>query len=108
MAFRPQVLKDFTAKTNGQNELSFLRALTNLKNVFLKRRPYFLGVKLIALKTPGGGLRLTGPGKIFRRLIGNCAVYHVSNYVKQDTEVDKYVLESKGRLVSLRCFPLFD
>ena len=54
----PQILKDLTATSNGQTGLSFLRALTNLVNVILdgkvplELRPYFFGVKLIALKSP--------------------------------------------------------
>ena len=58
-----QVLKDFTAKSNGQTRLNFLKALTNLVNVFLEGkvpfelRLYFFGAKLIALKKPDGGLR---------------------------------------------------
>ena len=51
----PQVLKDLTAKSNGQTGLNFLRALTNLVNVILEGkvpfelRPYFFRAKLIAL-----------------------------------------------------------
>ena len=54
----PQILKDLTAKSNGQTGLNFLRALTNLVNVILEGkvpfelRPYFFGAKLIALKSP--------------------------------------------------------
>ena len=54
----PQILKDLTAKSNGQTGLNFLRALTNLVNVNLERkvpfelRPYFFVAKLIALKIP--------------------------------------------------------
>ena len=32
----PQILKDLTAKSNGQTGLSFLRALTNFVNVILE------------------------------------------------------------------------
>ena len=52
----PQILKDLTAKSNGQTVLNFLRALTNLVNVILEGKvpfelqPYFFGAKLIALK----------------------------------------------------------
>ena len=59
----PQILKDLTAKSNGQTGLNFLRALTNLKNAILEEkvpselRPYLYGAKLIALKKPDGGLR---------------------------------------------------
>ena len=55
-----QVLKDLTAKSNGQPRLNFLRALTNLVNVILgknepfEHRPCFFGAKLIALKKPDG------------------------------------------------------
>ena len=54
----PQILNDLTAKSNGQNGLNFLRALTNLVNVIpegkvpFELRPYFFGAKLIALKSP--------------------------------------------------------
>ena len=54
----PQILKDLTAKSNGQTGLNFLRALTNLLNVILEGKvpfelqPYFFGAKLIALKSP--------------------------------------------------------
>ena len=59
----PQILKDSTAKSNGQTGLNFLRALTNLVKVILagkvpfELRPYFFGAKLIALKKPDRGLR---------------------------------------------------
>ena len=52
----PQVLKHLTAKSNGQTELNFLRASSNLVNVILEEkvpfelRPYFFGAKLSALK----------------------------------------------------------
>ena len=52
----PQSLKDLAAKSNGQTGLGFPRALTNFVNVILEGkvpfelRPYFFGVKLIALK----------------------------------------------------------
>ena len=52
----PQILKDLTAKSNGQTGLIFLRALTNLVNVILEGkvpfelRPYFFGAELIELK----------------------------------------------------------
>ena len=45
----PQMLKDLSAKWNGQTRLNFLRALTNLVNVIRevkipsKKRPYFSG-----------------------------------------------------------------
>ena len=45
----PQILKDLTAKSNGQSRLTFLRALTTLVNVILEGkvpfelRPYFFG-----------------------------------------------------------------
>ena len=47
-----QVLKDLTAKSNGQTGLNFLRALTNFVKVILEGkvpfelRPYFFGAKL--------------------------------------------------------------
>ena len=50
-----QVLKDLTAKSNGETRLKFLRALTNLMDVIFEGkvpfelRPYFFGAKLIAL-----------------------------------------------------------
>ena len=56
----PQILKDLTAKSNGQTGLNFLRAITNFVNVILEGkiplelRPYFFGAKLIALKKPDG------------------------------------------------------
>ena len=52
----PQILKDLTAKSNGQTGLNFLRALTNLVNVVLGgKEPFelqaeFFGAKLIPLK----------------------------------------------------------
>ena len=83
MAFRPQILKNLTAKWNGQTGLKFLRALTNLVNVIregkvpLELRPYFFGAKLIALKKPDEGLRPIAVGNTFRRLPAKCAGYHV-------------------------------
>ena len=68
----PQILKDLTAKSNGQTGLNFLRVLTNLVNVILEGkvpfelRPYFFGVKLIALKKPDEGLRTIAIGNTFR------------------------------------------
>ena len=79
----PQILKDLTAKSNGQFGLNFLKALTNLVNVILegkvpfKLRPYFFGAKLIALKKPDGALRPIAVGNTFRRLSAKCAGYHV-------------------------------
>ena len=79
----PQVLKDLTAKSNGQTGLKFLRDLTNLVNVILEGkvpfelRPYFFGAKLTALKKPDGGLRPIAVGNTFRRLSAKCAGYHV-------------------------------
>ena len=79
----PQILKDLTAKSNGQTGLNFLRALTNLVNVILEEkvlfelRPYFFGAKIIALKMPDGGLRSIAIGNTFRRLSAKCAGYHV-------------------------------
>ena len=79
----PQILKDLTAKSNGQTGLNFLRALTNLVNVILEGkvpfelRPYFFGAKLIALKKPDGRPRLIAVGNTFRRLSAKCAKYHV-------------------------------
>ena len=79
----PQILKDLTAKSNGQTGLNFLRALTNLVNVILdgkvpyELRPYFFGAKLIALKKPDGGLRPIAVGNTFCRLSVKCAGYHV-------------------------------
>ena len=49
----PQILKDLTAKLNGQTGPNFLRALTSLVivilegNVPFELRPYFFGAKLI-------------------------------------------------------------
>ena len=37
----PQILKDLTAKSNGQTGLNFLRALTNLVNVILEGKVPF-------------------------------------------------------------------
>ena len=54
----PQILKNLTAKSNGQTGMNFLGALTNLVNVIregkvpFELRPYFFGAKLIALKSP--------------------------------------------------------
>ena len=79
----PQILKDLTAKSNGQTGLNFLKALTNLVNVIIEGkkpselRPYFFGAKLIALKKPDGGLRPIAVGNTFRRLSAKCAAYHV-------------------------------
>ena len=72
-----------TAKSNGQTELKFLRALTNLVNVIpegkvpFALRPYFFGAKLIALKKPAGGLRPIAVGNTLRQLSAKCAGYHV-------------------------------
>ena len=80
----PQILRDLTAKSNGQTGLNFLRALTNLVNVIfdgrvlLELRPYFFDAKLIAPKQPNGGLRPIAVGNTFRRLSAKCAGYHVS------------------------------
>ena len=52
----PKVLKDLTAKSNGQTAMNFVRVLTNHVNVILEgkvpveHRPYFYGANLIALK----------------------------------------------------------
>ena len=79
----PQILKDLTAKSNGQPGLNFLKALTSLVNVILEGkvpddlRPYFFGAKLIALKKPDGGLRPIAIGNTLRRLTAKCAGYHV-------------------------------
>ena len=79
----PQLLKNLTAKSNGQTGLKFLRALTNLVNVILEGkvpvelRPYFFGAKLIALKKPDGGFRPIAIGNTFRRLSAKCAGCHV-------------------------------
>ena len=79
----PQILKDFTAKSNGQTRLIFLNALTNLVNVFLEGKvpfelqPYFFSAKLIALNKPDGGLRPIAVGNTFRRFSSKCAGYHV-------------------------------
>ena len=79
----PQILKDLTAKSNGQTGLDFLRALTKLVNVILEGkvlfelRPYFFGAKLIAVKKPDGGLRPIAVGNTFGRLSLKRAGYHV-------------------------------
>ena len=79
--FSPQVLKDLTAKSNGQTGLN--TALPNLVNVILEgevpfeHRSYFLGAKQIALKQPDGGLRPIAVGNTFHRLSAKCAKYHV-------------------------------
>ena len=79
----PQILKNSTAKSNGQTGLNFLRDLTNLVNVILEGkvpfelRPYFFGAKLIALKKQDGGLRPVAVGNTFHRLSTKCAGYHV-------------------------------
>ena len=79
----PQILKDLTAKSNGQTGLNFRRALTNLVNVILEGkvpfelRPYFFDAKLIALKKPDGGLLSIAVGNTFRRLSAKSAGYHV-------------------------------
>ena len=79
----PQILKNLTAKSNGQTGLNLLRALTNLVNVILEgkvpfeHRPYFFGAKLIALEKPDGGLRPIAVGTTFRRLSAKGAGYHV-------------------------------
>ena len=78
-----QILKNLTAKSNGQNGLNFLRTLTNLVNVILEGkvpfelRPYFFGAKLIALKKSDGGHCPIAVGNTFRRLSAKCAGYHV-------------------------------
>ena len=75
----PKVLKDLTAKSNGQTGLNFLRASTNLVNVILGRkvpfelRLHFFDANLIALKNPNGGLRFIAVGNRFRRLFAKCA-----------------------------------
>ena len=79
----PQILKDSTAKVNGQTGLNFLKALTNFVNVIpegklpFELRPYFFGAKVIALKKLDGGLRPIVVGNTFRRLSAKCAGYHV-------------------------------
>ena len=79
----PKILKDLTAKSNGQTGLNFLRALTSLVNVIIEGkvpfelRPYFFVAKLIALKKHDGGLRPIAVGNTFRRLSAKCAEYHV-------------------------------
>ena len=79
----PEVLKNLTAKSNGQTELNFLRVLTKLVNVILEEklpfehRPYFFGAKLIALKKPDGELCPIAVGSTFRRLSAKCAGYYV-------------------------------
>ena len=106
-----QILKDLTAKSNGQTGLNFLRALTNLVNVILEGkvpselRPYFFGAKVIALKMPDGRLRFIAVGNIFRRLSAKCAGYHVF-----ESRQERYgnrqvgVGTKRGGLT----FPLFD
>ena len=69
MVLRPQVLKNMTAKSNGQTGLE--------GNVPFELRPYFFGAKLIALKKPDGGLRPIAVGNTFRRLSAKCARYPV-------------------------------
>ena len=81
----PKILKELTAKSNGQTGLNtdFLRALTNFVNVILEGevpfelRPYFFGAKPIALKKPDGGLRSIAVGNSFRRLSAKYAGYNV-------------------------------
>ena len=79
----PQDLKDMTVKSNEQTGLNFFRAITTLVIVTLEGkvpfelRPYFFGAKLIALKTPDGGLRPLAVGNTFRRLSAKCTGYHV-------------------------------
>ena len=79
----PQILEDLTAKSNGQNGLYFLRALTNLLSVVFEGNvpselwPYLFGATLIALKKPDGGHRLVAVGNSFRRMSAKCARYHV-------------------------------
>ena len=69
-----EILKDLTAKSNGQKGLSFFRDLTNLVNVILEGkvsfelRPYFFGANLIALKKPDGRLCPIAVENSFRRL----------------------------------------
>ena len=90
-----QILKDLTAKSNGQTGLNFLKAYTNLVNVILEgkvpleHQPYFFGAKLIALKKSDGGLRSIAVGNTFHRLFAKCADTKSSNHLRQDTEVDK-------------------
>ena len=78
-----QILKDLTAKLNGQTGLSFLGALTNLVNVILggkvpfELRPYFYCAKLIALKRPDRELCPIAVGIYFRQLSAKCAGYYV-------------------------------
>ena len=65
----PQILKDLTAKLNGQTGLKFLRVSLILEGkVPFELRPYFFGAKTIALKNPDGGLRPIAVGNTFRRL----------------------------------------
>ena len=79
----PQILKDLTAKSNGQTGLNILRALENLVNVIIEGKEpfqlqlYFFGAKLIALKKPDGGFCPIAVGNAFRRLSAKCAGYHV-------------------------------
>ena len=78
-----QILKDLTAKSNGQTGLNFLKALTKFVNVILEGkvpfelRPYFFGAKLNALKKPDGGLRPISVGNTFRRVSAKRSGYHV-------------------------------
>ena len=86
-----QILKDLTAKSNGQTGLNFLRDLTNLVNVILEGilpfelSPHFFGAKLIALKKPDGGLRPIAVGNCPQNVPATMS----SNHVKQDMEIDK-------------------
>ena len=82
-----QVLNELTAKLKERTGLNFLRALQNLANVIFDFSNF--GVLLWCetkcfLKKSDGGLHSPAVGNTFRRLSAKS-----SNYVKQDTEVDK-------------------
>ena len=91
----PPVLKDVTAKSNGQIGLNFLRALTSLVDeslegkILFELRLYFFGAKLIALKKPDGGLRPIAVGNTLPGYPQNAPNTMSSNHVRQDTETDK-------------------
>ena len=87
----PQILKNLTAKSNGQTGLNFLRALTNLVNVILEGkvpfelRPYFFGAKLIALKMPDRGLKAILSSGCLQKVPDTMS----SNHANQEMEIDK-------------------
>ena len=75
----PQIFKDLVSKSNGSAGLIFLKSLTKLINLIgdgkipEPLRPFFFGIKLIALIKIDGGLRPIAIGNTLRRIASKCA-----------------------------------